>query len=310
MPGTNKQVAKIIEKFSGKKNNEDFAVISNPEFLREGSAVEDYFNPALTVVGSDNSRATEKLRDIYDGIEAPFIETDINVAEMIKYINNTFHALKIAFANEVGNICKSIGVDPFHVMDLFKMDDRLNISTAYLNPGMAYGGSCLPKDLKGLVTIAHDNYLTTPIIDSIENSNEIQKTRVLELVKKYDKKNIGLLGLSFKKGTDDLRFSPSVELAESLIGKGYNLKIFDKNVQLSKLMGVNKNFINKHLPHISNILENNLGKVIENVDLMIVAHKPDSDELKTLQKFNGPIIELVKLPRDTFSGKSVEGLSW
>jgi GDP-mannose 6-dehydrogenase len=234
-PGTNANVVEIVEQISGKKANIDFAVVSNPEFLREGSAVEDYYNPALTVVGAENEKAIEMMHEVYAEIDAPFVATDIRAAEMIKYVNNAFHALKISFANEVGNIAKAIGVDAFKVMELFKMDNRLNISPAYFNPGMAYGGSCLPKDLKGLSTISHDNYIKAPVMEAIGESNELQKQRVIDIIEKKGKRKVGLLGLAFKKGTDDLRFSPSVVLAESLLGKGYSLKVYDKNVHLAKV---------------------------------------------------------------------------
>jgi len=309
-PGTNQQIVETIEEISGMKNDKDFAVVSNPEFLREGSAVEDYYNPAVTIIGSSNKKAAAIIRGVYSNITAPFIETDIKAAEMIKYVNNSFHALKITFANEIGNICKAVDVDPFAVMELFKMDDRLNISPAYLNPGMPFGGSCLPKDLRGLATIAHDNYIETPVIQSITYSNQLQKDRVVEAVKRYEKKNIGLLGLAFKKGTDDLRYSPSVDLAETLIGKGYDLKIYDRKVNLARLTGANKSFIQQHLPHLSDILENDLKTVVEGSDILVIAHQPDLEDIEILENFQGSIIDLVKLPKKRFSGKNVFGLSW
>jgi GDP-mannose 6-dehydrogenase len=309
-PGTNERVTEIIENVSEKKRNRDFAVVSNPEFLREGSAVEDYYNPAVTVVGLDNERAMEILREIYKPINAPFIATDIKAAEMIKYVNNAFHALKIAFANEIGNICKSIKVDSYKVMELFKMDTRLNISTAYFNPGMAYGGSCLPKDLRGLSTIAHDNYVNSPVIDAVEHSNLLQKKQVLDIVKKYNKKKIGLLGLAFKKGTDDLRYSPSVDIAEGLLGKGYNLMIYDKYVSLSFLTGTNKNYIEQHLPHLSQMLEDDFKDVIQKSEMIIIAHKPDLDEIQLLRGFRGIIVDLVRLTKDSFQATIIEGISW
>jgi GDP-mannose 6-dehydrogenase len=309
-PGTNEKVTEIIEDVSGKKRNRDFAVVSNPEFLREGSAVEDYYNPAVTVVGGDNERAFEILREIYKPVNAPFIATDIRAAEMIKYVNNAFHALKIVFANEVGNICKSINVDSYKVMELFKMDTRLNISAAYFNPGMAYGGSCLPKDLRGLSTIAHDNYVHAPVIEAIEHSNVLQKKRVLDITKKYNKKNIGLLGLAFKKGTDDLRYSPSVDLAEGLLGKGYNLKIYDKYINLSFLTGTNKNYIEQHLPHLSQMLQDDFADVIQESEMIIIAHKPDPDEIQLLRGFRGIIVDLVKLSQDSLQASTIEGISW
>ena len=309
-PGTNEQVTKIIEDVSGKKRNKDFAVVSNPEFLREGSAVEDYYNPAITIIGSDNEQATRIIRKVYTEITAPFIETDIKSAEMIKYVNNAFHALKITFANEVGNICKKIGVDAYKTMELFKIDNRLNISPIYFNPGMAYGGSCLPKDLKGLSTIAHDNYIDTPVINAIAQSNQLQKERVFRLIQKENIAKIGLLGLAFKKGTDDLRYSPLVELAENLIGKGYHVKIFDKYVMLSSLTGTNKYFIEQHLPHIANLLTDNIQHLVKNTDVIVIAHKPEPEEYQVLKSFRGKIIDLVKIDKGILLNDNYEGLSW
>ena len=310
-PGTNGKVREIIEEKSGKKHGNDFAVISNPEFLREGSAVDDYYHPALTVLGGDNEYGLEVMKKIYSAIDAPIIATDVKAAEMIKYINNSFHALKISFANEVGNICQSIGIDPFEVMRLFKMDDRLNISTAYFNPGMAYGGSCLPKDLRGLATIAHDNYVKVPVIEAIGTSNELQHEKAIDLVQNRNKKDILLFGLAFKKGTDDLRYSPSVRLAESLIGKGYNLKIYDKYVYLAKLTGANKSYIEQHLPHISALLEDDLSPLIHEAELIIVTHQPDEDELKLLSQYPEKLLDFVRLKSmEQKSSVLTQGLSW
>ncbi len=309
-PGTNEKVGKLIEDYSGKKRNIGFAVISNPEFMREGSAVQDYYNPALTVIGSDNENAIKLLEAIYKNINAPIVHTTIRAAEIIKYINNTFHALKISFANEIGNICKALDIDSFEVMRLFKMDNRLNISTAYLNPGMAYGGSCLPKDLKGLSTIAHDNYIKVPVIEAVEISNSLQKSKVIEMVERKGKKNIGIYGLAFKKGTDDLRYSPSVSLVETLLGKGYNILVYDSFVHLAKLIGANKSFIEQHLPHISELLKNKFEEVLEKSEICIIAHQPDDDDYGKLSKYKGDIIDLVRLDKRKLNGLNIEGLSW
>lgn len=308
-PGTNEEFAKIVEQVSRKKRNIDFAVVTNPEFLREGSAVEDYFNPAITVLGSDNEKALTIMETLYQGINAPVVRTDVRVAELIKYVSNAFHALKISFANEIGNISKALGIDAFKVMDLFTMDTRLNVSSAYLRPGMAYGGSCLPKDVKGLYTIAHDYYLATPIISAIENSNNIQKAKILELIEKSKLKKIGFFGLAFKKGTDDLRFSPAVELVETLIGRGYSVKIYDRNVMLSRIMGANKSFIEAHLPHISTLLENELTSVVEYAETMVIVHKPTSKELESLLAKKLKLIDLVRVG-ELVGKDGYEGICW
>ncbi|WP_143962612.1 nucleotide sugar dehydrogenase [Litoribacter populi] len=273
LPGTNEKFGKIVEEFSGKERGKHFSVVSNPEFLREGTAVKDYYNPSVTVVGGDHEQALEMVASLYQELDAPIKKTDIRIAEIIKYVNNSYHALKIVFANEVGNICKTMGIDSHKVMELFCSDTHLNISPAYFKPGFAYGGSCLPKDLKGLVTLGHDNYLYTPVLSGIEASNENQKKSAFELVTKSGKKNICFVGLSFKEGTDDLRYSPSVDLAEMLIGKGYNITIYDENVHMSKLIGANEAYINERLPHLSELLSTDLEAAIKNNDVIIVNHR-------------------------------------
>ncbi len=309
IPGTNKKVAEIIQEKSGKKRNEDFAVVSNPEFLREGSAVADYYNPAITVLGSDSPKALKIMNELYSFINSSVLETTIEVAEIIKYINNSFHALKITFANEVGNICKSLKIDSHEVMRVFGTDNKLNISTAYFKPGFAYGGSCLPKDLQGLSTIAHDAYLKTPLLSSIHESNEYQKKIAFHLVTKYKKRNIGVLGLSFKKGTDDLRYSPAVDLVEKLIGKGYNVSIYDKNVNLSNITGTNKAYIDEHLPHLSTLITDNLKKVVEENEVLVITYREDEFE-NLIAKYSEKIfVDLVKVTKDE-TLMNYEGICW
>lgn len=310
LPGTNEHVCQIIEDASNKERNIDFAVVSNPEFLREGSAVEDYDRPAMTVIGSDNTYAINVLKEIYNPVNAPFVVVEPRIAELIKYINNSFHALKISFANEVGNICKALEIDSHKVMELFKMDNRLNISPAYLNPGMAFGGSCLPKDLKGLATIAHDHYINTPVINSISLSNENQKERVSQLIRDQGKSRIGIFGLAFKKGTDDLRYSPSVFLIENLLGKGFIVKTFDRNVVLARLTGANRSYIEEHLPHISNLLVSSFSELVNHAEVMVITHKPEPDELGELRDYNGTIIDLINIDFSKFNTDSYIGFSW
>jgi GDP-mannose 6-dehydrogenase len=273
LPGTNEQVEKIIEEVSGKKKNQDFAVISNPEFLREGSAIEDYYNPSITVLGGENEYALDVITKMYQGVNAPIVRVDVKVAEIIKYVNNSFHALKVSFANEVGNICKKLDIDSHNVMNLFCMDDKLNLSSYYLKPGFAYGGSCLPKDLKALKTLAHDHYIVSPVINSITESNENHKNIALNLIERSNKRKVGVLGLSFKPGTDDLRFSPIVEVIERLLGKGYEVKVYDKNVNLSRLVGKNKSYIDEKLPHLSSILSPSLQDVVSWSDVLVISNK-------------------------------------
>ena len=310
VPGTNRQYGEIIEEHSGKKRGEHFSVVSNPEFLREGSAVHDYYHPSITVVGGDNTYAMEKVASLYRCLDAPIEITDVKVAEIIKYVSNSFHALKIAFSNEVGNICKALRIDPFKVMELFCKDTRLNISTAYLKPGFVYGGSCLPKDLKGLVTLGHDNYLDTPVLAMINSSNEQHRKKAFELISETGKKNICLIGLSFKEGTDDLRYSPFVELAETLIGKGYHVTIYDEYVCLSKLIGANKAYINERLPHLSEHISNNLETAIAENDVVIISHRNfDAKHYHHLLKEKTAVIDLVRI-HELEELPNYEGICW
>jgi GDP-mannose 6-dehydrogenase len=212
------------------------------------------------------------MRELYGGLAGPVIVTEIPVAEMIKYINNSFHALKVVFANEIGNICRDLGVDSHELMRIFCMDNKLNLSPYYLKPGFAYGGSCLPKDLKALCTIAHDLYVRCPVLESIHTSNELQKEMVLSRVLSLGKRRIGFLGLSFKAGTDDLRSSPIIDVLEKLLGKGYQISVYDKNVQLSELMGTNRAYILEKIPLISRFIASNPMSVIESSDVIVVVN--------------------------------------
>jgi len=309
LPGTNKKVGELIEKESGKKRNEGFTVVSNPEFLREGSAVRDYYNPAVTVLGGDHDPSLKIMGEIYNEINAPIEFVSIDVAEIIKYVNNSFHALKITFANEVGNICKKLNIDSHEVMNLFCMDDQLNISSYYFKPGFAYGGSCLPKDLKGLNTLAHDNYLSYPVLESIEKSNKYQKQIAIDHIAKYGYKKIGILGLSFKAGTDDLRYSPIVEVAEHLLGKGYAIKIYDKNVKVSRLTGTNRDFIDRHIPHLADMISDDLDQVMKDSELIVINHKLDEFE-GIFEKYpQKEFYDLVKITNQK-NMDNYNGISW
>ena len=312
VPGTNVKVSSLVEARSGKRKNVDFAVVSNPEFLREGTAVKDFFNPPYTLIGTENQQAADLMRQIYDGIEAPFIYTDIRVAEIIKYINNAYHALKISFANEVGNVCKALNVDSHKVMDIFCKDKKLNISPAYFKPGFAYGGSCLPKDLKALRTIAHDNYLECPIIENIERSNEIQKEQALKKIIEIGKRKVGFLGIAFKSGTDDLRSSPIIDVIEQLLGKGFNIKVYDRHVHLSQLVGANREYILNKIPLISQLVTDDLKTIIDHSEVIVVVN--NEPELRTqLQGACGEkiVFDLVRVFDDSISNDdNYIGLSW
>lgn len=273
MPGTNSKIKEIIEKKSGKIAGKGFGVVSNPEFLREGSAVEDFFNPPYTILASEESKSIEIMKNLYKDIKGEILLTSIGTAELIKFVNNSFHALKVAFANEIGRICKALNVNSNDLMNVFVKDKILNISPYYFRPGFAYGGSCLPKDLKALNTIAHDNYVPVEILPSISKSNDDHIEYAYRLIIKKDKNKIGLYGISFKEGTDDLRFSGGLEIAERLLGKGYSVKIYDSNVSISKLLGKNKEFIFSKLPHINNVLEEDLKNFLDEIELLVIINK-------------------------------------
>lgn len=310
LPGTNEKVGEIIAQNSGLVRGKDFTVISNPEFLREGTSVKDYFNPPLTLVGTDMPESEAVFRELYKGIEAEFICTDIRVAEMMKYINNTYHALKIVFGNEVGNICKELNIDSHKVMEIFCKDKQLNISPYYFKPGFAYGGSCLPKDMKALKTLAHDHYVEVPVIDAISESNELQKQRAVQLVMAQGQRKVGILGLSFKSGTDDLRCSPIVDVVESLLGKGFEIRIYDKNVKVSELTGTNRDFIMAKIPHLQHFVTDDLDAVCRDSDVLVVTNK-EVEFADVPKRWPGKtIVDLVRQWKDVDYDGHYEGLSW
>ena len=307
-PGTNEKVGQLIADISGKEIDKDFAIVSNPEFLREGTAVNDYLNPPLTVIGSSSEKAVDIMKQVYEWSSAPVEIVPIGVAEMIKYVNNSYHALKVVFANEIGSICKKLNIDSHEVMRIFCMDKQLNISPYYFRPGFAYGGSCLPKDLRGLQTLAHDLYLDTPVLNAISPSNSMLIERQTEAIEKIGKKKIGVLGLSFKAGTDDMRNSPIIHIIESLHGKGFEVKIFDKNVSLSRIIGKNKSVIEERLPHLSTMLIDNMEEVTDWADVLIIANK-DSKFSEIVTKPEQIIVDLVRV-KELEKYNNYNGLWW
>lgn len=310
LPGTNQKIGEIIEIASEKKNGVDFGVISNPEFLREGTAVKDYFNPPLTLIGYDCEKAKEMMLELYSSLPGEKICTDIRVGEIMKYINNTFHALKVVFGNEVGNICKELEIDSYKVMEIFCKDTHLNISPYYFKPGFAYGGSCLPKDTKALRTLTKDLYIKSPVIESIEYSNSIQKENAYEMILNKGKKNIGILGLSFKAGTDDLRCSPMVDVVERLLGKGLKLLIYDKNVKVSELTGTNKEFIESKIPHLQKLVTDDIDAVISDSEVIVIANKENEFENILKEYPNKIILDLVRINSEIDYEGYYEGISW
>jgi GDP-mannose 6-dehydrogenase len=274
LPGTMRRVViPTLEEHSGKKAGVDFYVCNNPEFLREGSAVKDFRSPPKTVIGQLNEAGGELLASLYTELDAPLIRTDLETAEMVKYVDNSWHALKIGFANEIGNLSKVLSIDAHEVMRIFCQDRKLNISPAYLTPGFAFGGSCLPKDLRALNYKAKVSDLELPIISSILPSNEMQVNRGLQIILGKGKKKIGVLGFSFKAGTDDLRESPMIEIIERLLGKGYELRIYDKNVSVASLVGANRDFILNKIPHISRLMVDKIEDVLDFAETIVVGNR-------------------------------------
>ena len=274
LPGTMRNVViPTLEEFSGKKAGEQFGICNNPEFLREGSAVKDYRRPPKTVIGEIDRASGDLLVTLYEHLEAPLIRTDLGTAEMIKYVDNSWHALKIGFANEIGNLCDSFGVDADAVMNIFCQDQKLNISPAYLKPGFAFGGSCLPKDLRALSYQAKMHDLQLPILNAVLPSNEMQIARGVKAVIDCGSPRVGILGFSFKAGTDDLRESPVIEVIERLIGKGYDLRIYDRNVNLAALVGANRDFILNHIPHISRLMVSSVEQVMDHAQTIVIGNR-------------------------------------
>jgi GDP-mannose 6-dehydrogenase len=309
LPGTNKKVSEIIENASGKQCNHDFGVVSNPEFLREGSAVEDYYNPPFSLIGTDSDKAASAAGLIYSKVNGEFIRSTVAAAEIIKYVNNSFHALKVTFGNEIGNICKQLGIDSHEVMKLFCLDKQLNISPYYFKPGFAYGGSCLPKDLKALKTVAHDKYISAPVLDAIELSNESHIKHTIKLIEKYNCRKIGILGIAFKQGTDDLRYSPIIKIIEYFNGKGYEIRLHDDYVNAALLIGSNKEYLEQHLPYIEKLMLKSEEEVLNWAELVVFNRKKACD-IETVNLYSNKIfIDLVRISEHMSTG-NVEGICW
>lgn len=311
LPGTvRKHVIPLLEQSSGKRAGEHFGVALNPEFLRESTAIHDFREPPMTVIGELDDRSGNPLASIYADLPAPLFRRPIEIAEMVKYSCNAWHATKVTFANEIGAIAKAAGVDGRDVMEILCVDTKLNISPYYLRPGFAFGGSCLPKDLRALVHRAHQLDVELPMLGSIMRSNKAQIEKAVDMVRSFGKRRIGLLGLSFKSRTDDLRESPLVELAEALIGKGYELSIYDRNVDYARVHGANRDYINERIPHVSSLLISDLDQLIDSSEVMVVGNR-DEQFASVLERVNGsrPTLDLVGFMAGTSSGYS-QGICW
>lgn len=313
MPGNMEdELIPILEHNSRKKAGLDFGVVFNPEFLREGSSIRDFYDPPFTIIAGTDKKAISIVSDIYSFIDAQIIVVPMRVAEMIKYACNAFHALKITFANEVGNICKAIDIDSHAVMDILCKDTKLNLSPYYLKPGFAFGGSCLPKDLRALLYHARKNDIDALVLESILPSNRNQIELAYQMVRRTKEKQIGVLGLSFKAGTDELRESPMVELIEKLIGKGYQVSVYDKNVSISQLHGANRFYIKEEIPHIGTLMKDSIDEIINNNKVIIIGN--NSEEFRSVLSAAKPdqiIIDLVRISGEGCQTPAVyEGICW
>lgn len=312
LPGTIQNVVvPALDKSSGKQAGSDFGVCINPEFLREGTSLKDFYAPPFTLIGADDAVTAGTVRQLYANIDAPVFMTSVKSAEMVKYVCNCFHALKVSFANEVGNICKAVGVDSHEVMEIFCKDTKLNLSPYYLKPGFAFGGSCLPKDLRAINYKAKELDVEAPVLAAILPSNRLQIERAIEMVVRTGKKRVGVLGLSFKAGTDDLRESPLVTLIETLIGKGYRVSIYDRDVSLARLIGANKEYIEREIPHISQLIQPSIAGVIEEAEVLLIGNKAEefrdiADQLRS----NQTVIDLVRVFDSDPGGVEYQGICW
>lgn len=314
LPGTTETlVIPALEKASGKKAGTDFAVCFNPEFLREGTAIADFMQPPFTILGAQDPAHLTLLRELYSGVPGKVFETSLSTAETVKYVCNAFHALKVGFANEVGTLAKQLGVDSEAVTEIFTSDTSLNISAAYLQPGFAFGGSCLPKDLRALLYCAKEQDLSLPLLESILPSNTEHIERAVEAVLRAKKKKIGVLGLSFKPGTDDLRESPLVHLVKRLLGEGCQIQIWDRNVSLGQLVGSNRQFIEETIPHIGALLREKIDEVVDQSEVLVIGTRGvDRDYLLPRLRPEQIVIDLVhleKVRRPDRKG-AYEGICW
>ena len=313
LPGTVESVVlPILQQASGRRAGSDFTVAYNPEFMREGSAVADFLQPPYTILGAQDPSHLGPLRELYKQTPGRLFETSIAVAEMAKYLSNAFHAVKVTFANEVGTLCKHLNVDAQAVTEIFTSDTRLNISRAYLSPGFAFGGSCLPKDVRALTYKAKELDLTLPMLESLLRSNSEHVERAVEAVMRTKKKKIAQLGLSFKAGTDDLRESPQVQLVKRLLGEGYEVRVWDHDVALGRLTGSNRQYIEEVIPHIGSLLSDDLEDVLRWGEVVIIGNRSASKEKLQRLRPDQIVIDLVNLDKAQRPDglQSYEGICW
>jgi GDP-mannose 6-dehydrogenase len=312
LPGTiDETIVPELERASGRTVGDGFGVVSNPEFLREGSSIRDFYEPPFTLIGADDERSLSAVKNLYAGIEAPVQSVSVRTAEMVKYACNSFHGLKVAYANEIGVISKALGVDGHEVMRLVCEDRKLNISSAYMRPGFAFGGSCLPKDLRALTYRAREMDVELPVLSGALKSNEIHRDRAFDIIAKTGARKIGVLGLAFKAGTDDLREAPVVALVERLIGKGYEVVVYDRDVSRAKLIGANKDYIEREIPHIWSLFVDSVDEVLSASELIVIGNgSPEFREVPARLVSSQFCLDLVRTPVRTAEPTAYEGICW
>ncbi|TLY69575.1 MAG: nucleotide sugar dehydrogenase [Gammaproteobacteria bacterium] len=312
LPGTTRElVIPTLEASSGRHAGTDFGVCVNPEFLREATAVHDYLNPPKTVIGELTRASGDLLASLYAELPAPLIRTDIETAEMVKYADNAWHALKVGFANEIGNCCKALQLDSHRVMEIFCQDTKLNLSSHYLRPGFAFGGSCLPKDLRALLHQAKSLDVSLPILSAVLPSNELQIERAVQTVIDQGSRKVGVLGFSFKAGSDDLRNSPVVELTERLLGKGFELRIYDGAVRLASIHGANRDYILHRIPHISGLMVSSIDEVLEHADTIVIGNAaPEFHDIPRRLGLRQTLVDLVRVCESRSASGVYEGICW
>jgi GDP-mannose 6-dehydrogenase len=313
LPGTTRAlVIPAIVAASGLEEGKGFGVAMNPEFLREGTSIRDFYDPPFTVIGADDEHTATQVAALYERIEAPLHKVPLEVAEMLKYACNSFHGLKVAFANEIGNVCKALGIDSHRVMQIFCQDNKLNISPAYLRPGFAFGGSCLPKDLRAVTYRARELDISTPVLDAVLESNELQISRAFEMVMATGARRVGVLGLAFKEGTDDLRESPMVALIERLLGKGLQVLVYDREVNSARIIGANREFIEREVPHIWTLLRPTVEEVVSHSETVVLGNKsPEFAAVLQMLRDGQRVVDLARVaPELRSDGIRYEGICW
>jgi GDP-mannose 6-dehydrogenase len=312
LPGTMRElVIPVLEGKTGKKAGVDFGVCNNPEFLREGVAIHDFRNPPKTVIGETDARSGDMVQELYAGLPGPMIRCPIEVGEMVKYADNAWHAVKIAFANEIGKFSKAGGIDSHQVMEIFCQDTKLNLSPYYMRPGFAFGGSCLPKDVRALTYKARSWDVATPLLNSLLTSNQSQVELGIEMILSANEKSVGILGFTFKAGTDDLRESPLVEVIERLIGKGFDLCLYDKNVSIAKLTGANRDYILKVIPHIERLMVDSIDEILGRAKVIVIGNKaPEFADIAARLRPDQRVIDFVRIREIENKHANYEGICW